>query len=368
MHRAGGQKDASIGIFYPTLCTDIGWGTCAAALLRVSGELVAAIAMECYDMDGGKIWNKLGRRFMEGENTDLLRDLQSLLRGTIQATVWMHKSGLAHGDLKDSNMLFKIIKETPNDSRIAWCAVEHTKYQIVFGDWGNARWSWQTEKAFHTFAPIRHGGQEYCTTNIIDAVNDRDQISPVNARELNSAFGLLLKKPTRYRHPGAGTALFCCPDIQRVFKPGDGVVQRRFDQAADMWALGVLGVCLLAPPGFEQTGQKTIRDVDWAERLKQASRVAEKQLKAERSSGAQLGGKAMQATLQPEDCGSWIATMVRRHYQQDRWPILSDRLSGEHKSEWQSWLALLHGLLTYSSKDRLKANDALENPFFFMSL
>jgi serine/threonine protein kinase len=150
-----------------------------------------------------------------------------------------------------------------------------------------------------------------------------------------------------------------------VFKPGDGAAQRRFDQAADMWALGVLGVCLSAPPRFEQTGQKDFRDVNWAERLKNASRVAEKQLKAERSSGAQLGGKAMHAALQPEDCRSWIATMVRKHYQQDRWPILSDRLSGGHKSEWQSWLDLLHGLLTYSSEDRLKANDALEHQFFF---
>jgi serine/threonine protein kinase len=160
-------------------------------------------------------------------------------------------------------MLLKIIKETPNDSRIAWCVVEHTKYQIVFGDWGNARWSGQTEKAFHTFAPIRHGGQEYCTTNIIDAVNDRDQISPVNARELNSAFGLLLKKPTRYRHPGAGTALFCCPDVQRVFKPGDGVVQRLFDQAADMWALGVIVyIMLTGVHPFDETGRATDEEIE----------------------------------------------------------------------------------------------------------
>jgi hypothetical protein len=76
----------------------------------------------------------------------------------------------------------------------------------------------------------------------------------------------------------------------------------------------------------------------------------------------------MDAALQPDDSGSWIATMVRVHYKKNLWPILKDLLSGERNSEWLSWLDLLHGLLTYSSEVRLQANDALEHRFFLMDL
>jgi serine/threonine protein kinase len=335
----------------------------------VKEELVAAVAMECFDLDGSNIWRPLGRRFRKGEVADLLRDVQSVLRGTVQATVWMHKSGLAHGDLKDSNMLLKRLAQTPADPRIAFCVVGGVTYQIVFSDWGHARWSGQNEKASHAFSKLQHGGKEHCTTHIIDAASKMDRISPVQLRELNLAYGFQLRNPSVFRHPGSGTVLFRCPEYDREFKSGEGAVQRRFDQAADMWALGVLGVYLLAPP-LLQDGQTDahLRDSDWAGRLKKASSTAERKLKAERSSGARLGGKAMDAALQPDDSGSWIATMVRVHYKKNLWPILKDLLSGERNSEWLSWLDLLHGLLTYSSEVRLQANDALEHHFFSMDL
>ncbi len=128
-------------------------------------------------------------------------------------------------------------------------------------------------------------------------------------------------------------------------------------------------VVQLAPPRLEDGQNDThLRDFDWAVRLQKASRTAERRLKSERSSGAQLGGKAMHAALQEDDCGSWIATMVRVHYKRDLWPILKDRLSRERSSEWLSWLDLLHGLLAYSSEARLQANGALEHTFFAIGL
>ena len=139
-----------------------------------------------------------------------------------------------------------------------------------------------------------------------------------------------------------------------------GVAQRSFDQAADMWALGVISVCVFAWP---RVGPGHYDGKEWADRLRKASHAAEKRLTAVSRCGSERGSQAMEASLRSEDCGSWIATMVRQRYSSDRWPILSGRLSGQHGSGWMSLLDLQHGLLRYSSENRLKAAKALDHGF-----
>jgi serine/threonine protein kinase len=360
------QGCQGIGIFCPTLEKDIGWGTCPVALLRANGQLIGARAMQHFDVDGSFIRKKLSERFMVGRESQnaeaVLRDMQSVLRGTMQATVWMHASGLAHGDLKDSNMLLKRLKQIPRDTRVAFCVVEGITYQIVFGDWGHARWSGQSDTAIHVFT---RGGKEHETTTLLD-VHPKESFTLVQARELRKSYGHMLQTPFSFVHPGSGTVSSRCPNHDREFQHGQGAVQRLFDQAADMWALGVFSVRVLAPPfrrPRDNCGQ------EWAEGLWKASERAEKQLKALKpSSGGKRASEALHALSVPEDRGSWIAAMVRVLYQTDRWPILSGCLSGDCGSQWLSLLDLQQGLLRFTSEDRLKANDALEHMFFGLDL
>ena len=360
------QGCQGIGIFCPTLEKDIGWGNCPVALLRANGQLIGALAMQHFDVDGSFIRKNLSERFMVGHESQnaaaLLRDMQSVLRGTMQATVWMHASGLAHGDLKDSNMLLKRLKQIPRDPRVAFCVVEGITYQIVFGDWGHARWSGQSDTAIHVFT---RGGKEHETTTLLD-VHPKESFTLVKARELSKSYGHMLQTPFSFVHPGSGTVSSRCPNHDREFQHGQGAVQRLFDQAADMWALGVFSVRVLAPPfrrAHDNCGQ------EWAEGLWKASERAEKQLKALKpSSGGKRASEALHALSVPEDRRSWIAAMVHVLYLKDRWPILSGCLSGDCGSQWLSLLDLQQGLLRFTSEDRLKANDALEHMFFCLDL
>ena len=355
------QHRPSIGTFSLALQTEIGWGSCGAALLRASEKLVAAVAMERADSDATEIWRGLRTRFEQGEDKELLRDQQSVLRGTIQATAWMHESGLAHGDLKSSNILLIRLAETPEDWRVAFCVVQGVVYQIVFGDWGHARWSGATDKVMHVFTTGDRGGRRHWTADLHDG-EERDKIIPIQNRKLSSAFGHLLRVPSAFRHPGKGTVMIRAPHHVRDFSHGEGVAQRSFDQAADMWALGVISVCVFAWPRVGP-GQKDYDGKEWADRLRKASHAAEKRLTAVSRCGSERGSQAMEASLRSKDFGSWIAAMVRQRYSSDRWPILSGRLSGQHGSGWMSLLDLQHGLLRYSSENRLKAAKALDHGF-----
>ena len=360
LHRATKSKDDSVGIFYPLLCTQIGWGPSGTALLRVNGDLVSAVAMECADSDADRIWRKFGQRFMSNGDETLLPDQQSFLRGIITAAAWMHKSGFAHGDLKPSNILLKRLDGIPGDSRVAFCKVQECFYKIVFGDWGHARWSGRSEDCFHLFT--NGPGTQMHSDQLFRPEGDGRSINLIQARTLGTVFGHQLQNPCSFPHPGPGTVTFRAPDPPQDFQPGEGRQQRLFDQAGDMWAIGVISVRVIAPPRGQDSDLEK-RDREWSRNLQRSSRNA-MTLQCGKSSVRKRGGQAVQQALsQPVDRGSWIATMVRTQFL-DRWAGLSGHLSGRHGSVWLCLLQLQEGLLTYSSEERLNGVAELQHAFF----
>jgi hypothetical protein len=53
-----------------------------------------------------------------------------------------------------------------------------------------------------------------------------------------------------FRHPGLPTEWIRCPDSDRKFEKGQGNEQRRWDQEADIWALGAMFARVVAEPWF----------------------------------------------------------------------------------------------------------------------
>jgi len=365
MHRMEKKHDTT-GIFSPKLCRDVGWGDSCAALLRVEGELIPAVAMELAHSDAGTIWRDLRERFMTGDDEALLQDQRSLLRGTIQATAWMHASGYAHGDLKPDNILLKRLSERPVDSLVAWCEVKNVAYQILIGDWGHARWSGLKARDFHVFS--HSDGESHSCAGLTQ--QGLEGINVIKRRELSTAFGFR-KESQVFTHPGPGTVTFRAPEFNRHFNAGQGSEQRRFDQAGDMWALGVISVRVLAPPKWEKGIKRTnaddlyVRDRTWADYLRQNSRRGEGLRVVQQ--GPAAAGRGVQAVLtacvDAEDRGFWIATMVHKRYQGDRWPVLLQHMSGGNASCWRSLLDLQQGLLKYNSHHRLTAEQALQHDF-----
>jgi serine/threonine protein kinase len=362
MYHASRKTDSSIGTFSSQLKSDIGWGHASVAILRASGERVAAVAMERADSDAFEICRKFCDRFTTGGIQELLPDLQSVLHGMIRAASWMHKCSYAHGDLKASNILLKRLDRAPAE-HVAFCVVQGVTYQIVFGDWGHARWSGRTKDSYHLFA--QEGGKPHWSSFCLED-DGKTTISSLNLRELMTVFGLRLQNPCKFPHPGAGTVTIQAPDVLRKFGDGQGLAQRLFDQAGDMWALGVISIGVFAPPQYKPAHNKDvfIRDREWAKQLRDASRSAARLKKVFRQPTASRGLHAVQMLDPVADCGSWIAGYVRKYYAQDMWPILSSCMSGQQKSDWLSLLDLQEGLLSYSSADRLTAEQALEHACF----
>jgi len=360
------RQQASIGTFSSELCPVFEGGDSCVALLSVDGKLIPAVAMESADSDASRIWRDLGERFLEGEDGELLQDQRSLLRGTIQATAWMHASGYAHGDLKPDNILLKRLSERPVGSLVAWCEVKNVAYQILIGDWGHARWSGLKARDFHVFS--HSDGKSHSCAGLTPM--HRESIQGIKRRTLSTAFGFR-KESQVFTHPGRGTVTFRAPEFNRHFNAGQGSEQRLFDQAGDMWALGAMSVRVLAPPvldvGMKRTNADDLikRDELWAQRLRKASESGEKMLCVQQApAAAGRGGQAvLKSCVNADDHGHWIATMVRTRYPSDRWPVLFKHMTEGNASRWKSLLGLQQGLLRYKSDHRLTAEQALQHDF-----
>ena len=269
------SEKQGIGIVALAVQKQIGYmeWKCGAALVEASGSLFAAVAMQRADSDARGLWRNISDRFLQGHDADLLRDLCSLLKGTIQVASWMHRSGLAHGDLKPDNVLLIKLDTRPTDQRVAFCEVQAVIYQIVFADWGHARWSGGNGQAVHAFS--EDGGKNHWYTDLPhgicpSTVNRRrgaDRIEALQLRQLNHAFGLRLTREQLFEHPGHGTVYIRAPGYDKRFQLGQGAEQRRFDQAADMWAVGAVWVRQFAPPATSKTGRESALPCTYGLRL-----------------------------------------------------------------------------------------------------
>ena len=374
------RENDRAGFFSVSLVREFGW-TSGSALINGGPNLrVSAVAMELMDRCAGDIWRKFEERFLSGECGQLLRDMQSVLRGTFQAVAWMHDSDLAHGDLKPDNILLKRLDRRPSDWRVAFCEVGGEVYQVIIGDWGTARWSGEGTDAKHVFTKSIHS---HNSLTIEDLAKREDRIVPVGTKELQVAFGFRAKKSHEIVHPGFGTFWIRAPGFDRKFQDGQGAEQRRFDQAADIWAVGATGVRIVAP--ITETREA---HVAWATALHDASKCTVTKLQAQekrareceaalksatpRARGALARAETNQrprpsssAGAQASCGGSWLAHMVSQRYTDSLWPILSACMSEQSSiPDWKSLLQLLEGCLAFSSSSRFTAKQALQHAFF----
>ena len=76
------KESGRVGFFSVSLVRDFGWTSGSALINGGSNLRVSAVAMELMDSCAGDIWRKFEERFLSGEGGQLLRDMQSVLRGT----------------------------------------------------------------------------------------------------------------------------------------------------------------------------------------------------------------------------------------------------------------------------------------------
>ena len=364
MHRMTRHPDSNIVCM--KLNTELGWST---ALLKASGQYVAAVAMDCADTDAHEMWADFRKRFQNPEDAELLPDMRSFSKGTIQVADWMHEMGLAHGDLKPANILLKRLGSVPDDPLVAFCVVKGVINQIVFGDFGHARWSGQGRNATHVFTEHKNGGKKHSLPLAFPTGTclnkDQDSIVVVKTSDCSGAFGHRSKVQHVLEHPGAGTVMIRAPNYDRIFKAGEGADQRRFDQSADMWAVGIMGLRIIAP--VQGKGTQHERDKQWADGIRKASENADKRMSLDEDESRQSSKRSaalFRGLQDARDNGSWIAKMVREKYPSDSWPLLDGRMSRQEASAWTSLLGLLEGLLRYTSEHRLTADRALKHGFF----
>ena len=364
MHQMTRHADSNIVCM--NLNNELGWST---ALLKASGQYVAAVAMDCADTDAHEVWAEFRKRFKNPVDAELLPDMRSVSKGTIQVAGWMHGLGLAHGDLKPANILLKRLDSIPVDPHVAFCVVKAITYQIVFGDFGHARWSGQGMNATHVFTEHKHGGKKHSLPLDFPAGkclnNDQDSIVVVKTSVCSGVFGHRGRVEHILEHPGAGIVMIRAPEYNRIFRAGQGADQRRFDQSADMWAVGIMGLRIIAP--VQGQGQQHDRDQEWADGIRKASESAHKQMTLDAHESRQSSRRSLlmiRVLQDARDKRSWIAKMVREKYPSDSWPLLDARMSGQETSAWISLLGLLEGLLQYNSELRLTADRALNHSFF----
>jgi serine/threonine protein kinase len=387
------QRDArksgadAIGPFAPRLRP---WYGCPAVLINTEGQRFAAVAMELADFSARKIFDTLGNRFRADNYSDpqedlcLLRDLRSLLTGCLKVVHYMHRAGLAHCDLKPCNMLMKKLDATPpHDSLLAWCMVQDQVYQILVCDFGHTRWSGRGEKAAHVFCD---DGKLHSNNSIDDDVaTEPNSVGGVGLRELQVLFGLGLKNSQEFRRPGPPTEWIRCPDFDRSFEKGQGNDQRKWDQAADIWALGAMCARLVAAPKF--SSRKMEEDMrQWQAHLfefsSRADASVQSALESDRkrqrvagnpfSFGSKRAVKASTAAVAlaqscrpPHRRELWLEVMVRENYDADPGAFLGRRIKGAQGESWRSLLDFVQNLLSYSSDLRRNfAAGALRHPFF----
>ena len=379
-------RAAAIGPFAPRLRR---WNECPAVLINVDGQRLAAVAMELADCSARDIFHGLGERFRavdyhdSHENQCLLREVVSVLKGILTVVLYMHETDLAHGDLKPGNILLRKLTLTPLDPLVAHCTVQGQIYQILVCDFGHARWSGKGEKATHVFSAA---GTKHVSHEIDELAMAQDPVVGVGLRELQVAFGLNHRSAHHFRHPGLGTEWIQAPACHRVFEIGEGVAQRRFDQAGDIWAVGAACARLMAAPRFSRKVEQEMRA--WKTRLIESSRrsfesgqaaveSAAKRLKvasrlplygSNRAVGFQAAAAAAAAAQpspsiqQPE---LWLEAMVSLHYADDPGEFLRTRITGVQGEWWRLLLDVVQNLLSHSSEERLHfAAKALQHPFF----
>jgi serine/threonine protein kinase len=378
------EADAqAIGPFTPRLRR---WNGYPALLVDVNGQRLAAVAMELADCSAREIFNGLGERFRayHQENQCLLLEVGSVLKGILTVVRYMHATDLAHGDLKPGNILLRKLTSIPLDPLVAHCTVQGQIYQIMVCDLGLARWSGKGGKAVHVFS---RGGKEHTSNEIDDLAMTKNPVAGVGLRELQTAFGLNLRNAHQFRHPGLGTEWIQAPDCSRSesFEKGEGVAQRRFDQAGDIWSVGATFARYFAAPRFSTQGFETEMRT-WKARLIESSKRAydsgqaaieaeAKRRKLQNSSlpfGSSRAVRAAAAAVaSAEPCfsaarpGLWLEAMVREHYAQDPGEFLSPRINGTQGARWRLLLELMQKLLSYGSEDRWEfAGQALQHPFF----
>jgi serine/threonine protein kinase len=376
------QDDSNaVGVFSLKLVTDCGLDSGGAVLVGQPNYRVAVLAMELADCSARGIWKAMSKRFRDGDDVSLLRDLQSVIRGTVQVVSWMHECELAHGDLKPDNILLKKLSEAPCDWRVAYCTVEGVYYQIFLSDWGHAQWSGKGDHVYST------EGKNASTPGMNELACSRDDVVPLGARDLQVAFCLNARTALILRHPGFGTAWIQAPNCSRLFLFGDGIAQQKFDQSADIWALGAICARVFAAPW---TGTDKKESESWTNTLHQASSIAEERLVsallaktkakkvatlpkskvAERaiaalnSTGSLMHGQAAEESRESAEKSreSWIESMVEQHYPKEIWQSLSSCITGQNGAEWKLLLDLLQGLLRYSAENRLTAKQAQLHP------
>lgn len=373
------KQSEHVGIFALMLETGCGWDSSGAALIRVAGQRIAAVAMELADSSARGIWKRMGERFRAGGHEGLLQDLQSTLQATVQVIVWMHEMKLAHGDLKPDNMLLKKLPNVPDDWRIAYCTVEGATYQIILCDWGHARWSGCGGQAIHVFS---HEAKDINSLKIAELAASDHDIEALGLQRLQKDFGFAARKALCLPHPGEGTAWVKAPEsFCKTLCACDGLTQRSFDQSGDIWAVGAICARVCAAPLWPSSAAaRAEASENWRSKLYEASRIAEsRRLHAEEYESkrrklasflhfhpraARIARAVGASSLKPENHNDqWIVTMASNHYPDDVWPLLHKCIASEESSGWKSLFEFMQGLLAYNRTLRFSAKQALHHPF-----
>jgi serine/threonine protein kinase len=347
-----------------------GWPS-GAALVTALGFRVAAVSMESADMDAHRIVDKLGERFREAAfDKELLSGTKGLSKAVLKTVMWMHEENLAHCDITPRNILLKKLSQRPEDERVAYFILGDDIWQAILADWGFSRWDGEFggSRAVHRFSPSgKEHGHIPTLEGICNSTRFSEGVVPVGKKQLQVLFGTKTSKASDFRVPGRGTIMIRPPNQEDVVKFSSGEEQRKFDKAADVWAVGVLGarICaaplVLSAPALAELKRSNEHEI-WPENLRCFSQRASAAM-ASRLQGSKRAGNAMEKVGKASAgcCGLWLAEMVSQRYSDDTWPHLRRHMHGDDAGEWKEFLDLLQGLLAYPISDRLSAAEAVRH-------